>query len=230
MYHQAHFISNFESLEKNQSSNHPNHIARNMVPTSIPLSSRDERKLVDYGNQHHPSPSLHSFGMDIRKGYNTVPSQPLQNSASYMFEHNQHYQYNANRNLGLGIPANSNESYDRNSEMGQRRRCAGVVQNSFQGDQGTSYFFQNFETLNKIAEKEEEINRFMERNPVNARHDEIKKERLVDKKSFMNQQNQGRIQTFHDLKPTNTRNESKLSSQSNYIPNGRTMATPGNLY
>jgi hypothetical protein len=171
---------------------------------------------------------------DLRKGINSVPNEIINapRTANYMFEHNMHYQYDMNKNLGLGIPSNSNQQYDRNGDvngMGQRRRCAGVVQSGFQGDMTNQYLFQNFETLNKVAEKEEEINRFMERNPVNTRHDDVKKERLLDKKGFMSMQG-GVMNNFNDLTPKNTRIDSKLSMQSNYIPNGRTMAQPRDLF
>ncbi len=184
------------------------------------------------------------FNNDIRKGINSAPTVPLNPSinhnqshpqshmANYMFEHNMHYNYDANRNLGIGIPTNSNENYDRNGDnngMGQRRRCAGVVQNNMQNN---SYAFQNFETLNKIAEKEEEINRFMERNPVNTRRDEIEKSRLMDKKSFMNHQGgtMNNNHNFNDLKAQNTRKNENHSIQTNYIPNGRNMAIPRDMF
>jgi hypothetical protein len=69
----------------------------------------------------------------------------------------------------------------------------------------------------------------MERNPVNTRHDEVKKERLADKKGFMNAQG-GVMNNFNDLTPKNTRVDSKSSMQPNYIPNGRTMALPRDLF
>jgi hypothetical protein len=177
------------------------------------------------------------FSNDIRKPMNSIQSVPLnmnnqtayQPMSNYMFEHNMHYQYDVNKNLGLGIPMNSNQQYDRNGEIGQRRRCAGVVQNNNQGDFAQNYAFQNFETLNKIAEKEEEINRYMDRNPVNTRRDEVAKERLLDKKKFMNTQG-GVMNNFNDLTPKNTRSDSKSSVQTNYIPNGKTLAQPRNLF
>ena len=131
-----------------------------------------------------------------------------------MFEHNSNYMYNAERNLGLGIPMNSNMGYDRNGEIGQRRRCAGpastTVQRGIQGDPGNQYFFQNFETLNKIAENEEQINRFMDRNPVNTRRDEVEKERLADRKQFMSSQGGMMAKTTHvgaisEITPQQTR-------------------------
>ena len=156
--------------------------------------------------------------VDIRKGYNSTPSVPLKsNYENYMFEHNANYAYNAERNLGLGIPMNSNMGYDRNGEIGQRRRCAGpggatpgTVQSGIQGDPGSQYFFQNFETLNKIAENEEHINRFMDRNPVNSRRDEVEKERLADRKQFMSSQGGMMAPTTHvralsEITPQQTR-------------------------
>jgi hypothetical protein len=177
------------------------------------------------------------FSNDIRKPMNSIQSVPLnmnnqtayQPISNYMFEHNMHYQYDVNKNLGLGIPMNSNQQYDRNGEIGQRRRCAGVVQNNNQGDFAQNYAFQNFETLNKIAEKEEEINRYMDRNPVNTRRDEVTKERLLDKKKFMNTQG-GVMNNFNDLTPQNTRSDSRSNVQTNYIPNGKTLAQPRDLF
>jgi hypothetical protein len=189
-----------------------------------------------YSNQFENHFNTH-FSNDIRKPMNSIQSVPLnmnnqtayQPTSNYMFEHNMHYQYDVNKNLGLGIPMNSNKDYDRNGMMGQRRRCAGVVQNNNQGDLSHKYTFQNFETLNKIAEKEEEINRYMDRNPVNTRRDEVTKERLLDKKKFMNAQG-GVMNNFNNLTPQNTRSDSKSSVQTNYIPNGRTLAQPRNLF
>ncbi len=238
----------------------PTHIQRNRIPDAIPQTSRNDRKLADYGGstmgfamansgagygtympfqesgisrkEAHQTPQsgqqggvsdsyARQFdqaqyvnpGMDIRKAYNSVPSVPLKsNYENYFFEHNASYMYNAERNLGLGIPMNSNMGYDRNGEVGQRRRCAGpgptTVQSSIQGDPGNQYFFQNFETLNKIAENEEHINRFMDRNPVNTRRDEVEKERLSDRKQFMTSQGgmmATRPGTLSEITPQQTR-------------------------
>ncbi len=204
-------------------------------------SRKDKNQIVynqdsSYTSQFNTHFDNH-FNNDIRKGMNSTPhnsvsSQSPSHMANYMFEHNMHYNYDANRNLGLGIPTNSNETYNRNGDingMGQRRRCAGVVQNQMQNN---SYAFQNFETLNKIAEKEEEINRYMERNPVNTRRDEMEKSRLRDKKDFMNMQGgtMNNNHNFNNLKPQYTRKNENHSIQTNYIPNGRTMAIPRDLF
>ncbi len=210
------------------------------------IQTRKDKNQVIY-NKESPYASQfethfnHHFNNDIRKGINSAPTTPLNPTinnnnqshlSNYMFEHNMHYNYDATRNLGIGIPTNSNQNYDRNGDsngMGQRRRCAGVVQSNIQNN---SYAFQNFETLNKIAEKEEEINRYMERNPVNTRRDEMEKNRLSDKKNFMNLQGGAMNQNhnFNDLKPEYTRKNENHSIQTNYIPNGRTMAIPHNLF
>lgn len=197
---------------------------------------------ASYASQFNTHFNNH-FNNDLRKGINSAPTVPLNpvinhspqgqsHMSNYMFEHNMHYNYDANRNLGIGIPTNSNENYDRNGDnngMGQRRRCAGVVQNQMQNN---SYAFQNFETLNKISEKEEEINRFMERNPVNTRRDEMEKSRLVDKKDFMNTQGgtMNKSHNFNDLRAQNTRKKENQSIQTNYIPNGRAMAIPREMF
>lgn len=280
----------------------PTHIPRNRIPDAIPQTSRNDRKLADYGGsamglsmgnsgagygtympfqesgisrkEAHQMPQsgqqggvsdsyARQFdptfctpggggggsgsgsdrkvdqaqyinpGLDIRKGYNSAPSVPLKSNydnymttpvsscihpdtssrdiSGRMFEHNANYMYNAERNLGLGIPMNSNMGYDRNGEVGQRRRCAGpsaTVQSGIQGDPGNQYFFQNFETLNKIAENEEQINRFMDRNPVNTRRDEVEKERLSDRKQFMSSQGgmmATRPGTLSEITPQQTR-------------------------
>lgn len=212
------------------------------------IESRKDKNQKVYTNQYESQfdQNFNNFSNDIRKSMNTAQhininqtNQPNQGHLSnYMFEHNMHYNYDSNRNLGLGIPSNSNQNYDRNGDnngMGQRRRCAGVVQNNMHNnnmDISSNYAFQNFETLNKIAEKEEEINRYMERNPVNTRRDEIEKERLSDKKNFMKNQGGTLNQNlnFNDLKPQNTRKNENQTIQTNYIPNGRTMALPKDMF
>lgn len=205
------------------------------------VQSRKDKNQIIYNNTLSYASQFESnfnsnFNNDIRKGMNSAPSTPLnpvQNHLSnYMFEHNMHYNYDATRNLGIGIPSNSNQNYDRNHNIestAQRKRSVGVVQNNMQNN---LYAFQNFETLNKIAEKEEEINRYMERNPVNTRRDEMEKNRLTDKKDFMNVQGgtMNKNHNFNDLKPEYTRKTENHGIQTNYIPNGRTMAIPRDLF
>ncbi len=110
------------------------------------VQSRKDKNQIIYNNTPSYASQFESnfnsnFSNDIRKGMNSAPSTPLNpvqaqgHMANYMFEHNMHYNYDANRNLGLGIPTNSNQSYDRNGDMngmGQRRRTANVVQNNMQ--------------------------------------------------------------------------------------------------
>ncbi len=213
-----------------------NHVIYNNMPS---YASQFENNFnATFSNDIHHTNSFKEYNEDIRKGINSAPSMPLNpvqshnHLSNYMFEHNMHYNYDANRNLGIGIPTNSNQNYDRNNNIestAQRKRSVGVVQNNMHGN---NYAFQNFETLNKIAEKEEEINRYMERNPVNTRRDEMEKNRLSDKKNFMNVQGgtMNQNHNFNDLKPEFTRKNENHGIQTNYIPNGRTMAIPRDLF
>jgi hypothetical protein len=184
----------------------------------FPQASRGERKIA-------PMQTSSISFQDIRKPISTQPGTALGGYHDYMTSVQQR-PYDPSKNLGLGMPVNSS-AFMQESETSQRKRSNGVVQSQFH--QSNNYFFQNFETLNHISQREEEINHYMARNPVNTRRDEMEKTRLQDKKQFMNQQG-GTIHNFADLTPMTTRSMKGEGIQQNrYIPNGRTQAIPKNL-
>ena len=92
------------------------------------------------------------------------------------------------------------------------------VQNSFQNNN-----FMNFS--NNSDYQDNEINKYLTRNPVNTRRDDIEKVRNNERQEFLKTQG-GMLSNFNDLTYTNTRKNKPDINTFNYIPNSRTMAIP----
>lgn len=91
------------------------------------------------------------------------------------------------------------------------------VQQSFQNN----YYTTNFETFNK----EDDINKYLTRNPVNSRRDELEKVRNTERQDFMKIQG-GVLSNYNDIRCENTRKNKIDINSSNYIAMPRTMAIP----
>ena len=95
------------------------------------------------------------------------------------------------------------------------------VQNNFQNHYTQNFYMSNFETINNS----QEINTFMDRNPVNTRRDEVEKIRNKDRNDFLRHQG-GNLNNFTEFQYTNTRKKKNDINTSQYIPASRTMAIP----
>jgi hypothetical protein len=96
------------------------------------------------------------------------------------------------------------------------------VQKGFQMD----YFMTNYETLNKMNPQNHYMDgQFGNRNPTNINRDNMEKQRLQDRKQFMNHQG-GNLNNFVDITPQNTRKERNDINTSAYVPMARTLALP----
>ena len=93
------------------------------------------------------------------------------------------------------------------------------VQSNFQNN----YYTMTFDDLNH--HNNQEINKYLNRNPVNSRRDTIEKIRNEDKQDFMKTQG-GLLSNFTDIKIENTRKDKNIINSSNYVPMPRTMAIP----
>ena len=95
------------------------------------------------------------------------------------------------------------------------------VQNNFQNQYTQNFYMSNFETINN----QQEINTFLDRNPVNTRRDEVEKSRNKDRNDFLRMQG-GNLNNFTSFQYENTRKKKNDIDISGYIPNGKTMAIP----
>lgn len=93
------------------------------------------------------------------------------------------------------------------------------VQESFQNN----YHTMTFDNMNN--DSNQEINRYLNRNPVNTRRDIMEKSRNEDRQSFLKQQG-GSLSNYADIPFENTRKVKSTINSSNYIPMPRTMAIP----
>jgi hypothetical protein len=145
---------------------------------------------------------------DIFRPMISNPSIPLR----YNHEH-----YTLDNNSLL----NHNFDIERSS-ISSRNDCINTkkpVQNNFQNN----YYTMTFDDLNH--QNNQEINKFLSRNPVNTRRDTLEKVRNEDKQDFMKSQG-GMLSNFIDIKVENTRKDKNIINSSNYIPMPRTMAIP----
>ena len=96
------------------------------------------------------------------------------------------------------------------------------VQQSFQND----YYMTSFDNMNHS--NEQEINKYLNRNPVNTRRDNLEKSRNTDRQDFLKSQG-GVLNNYSDFKCENTRKNKTEINSSNYIPMPRTMAIPKDI-
>ena len=95
------------------------------------------------------------------------------------------------------------------------------VQKSMQDNQISKSIMTNFETLNG----HQEVNHFLERNPVNTRRDQLEKIRNSDRNHFLEKQG-GNLHNFADFQTQNTRKVRNDINTNSYVPMGKTMAIP----
>ena len=93
------------------------------------------------------------------------------------------------------------------------------VQTNFQNN----YYTMSFDSMNH--QNNQEINKFLNRNPVNTRRDDLEKIRNIDKQEFLRSQG-GTLSNFSQINYENTRQNKNTINSSNYIPMPRTMAIP----
>ena len=101
----------------------------------------------------------------------------------------------------------------------------GVIDNKKPVQQGfqNNYHTMSFDQMN--LDSNQEINKFLTRNPVNSRRDNMEKGRNEDRQEFLKKQG-GTLTNYPDLPIQNTRKEKTIINSSNYIPMPRTMAIP----
>ena len=107
-------------------------------------------------------------------------SKPIKNKhESYMLDRNAELFYNYNQGNYLN-PLNTRLDTKINP-----------VQNNFQNQYTQNFFMSNFETINN----NQEINTFLDRNPVNTRRDQIEKTRNNARNEFLKKQG-GNLNNF----------------------------------
>ena len=135
---------------------------------------------------------------------------------------NGHENYIFDKNANLFYQNNTDNYF---KPINSRMEKEGPVQTSFQKDNFHSSFqnnyMNNYETLNS----KQEINHYLERNPVNTRRDNMEKTRNNDTNNFLTKQG-GNLHNFTDFKVENTRKDRKGIDTNSYIPMGKTMAIP----
>jgi hypothetical protein len=136
------------------------------------------------------------------------PSIPIVNN-------HEHYSYDSNNNVNNNFDLERACISTRNNTSNSRK----PVQNDIQ----TNYYTMNFDTLNNV---ENDTNKYLTRNPVNSRRDNIEKERNNDKNDFMKVQGGILGNNYSDFKYECTRKGKSDINSSSYVPMPRTLAIP----
>ena len=155
-------------------------------------------------------PSQHNY--DFFRPIISNPSIPISYNHENYIQDNNYMNINVQHNM-IDLERNSICTRNNNSNIKQ------PAQLSFQQD----YYSKNFETLNH--ENIQEVNKFLTRNPVDSRRDDLEKTRNIEKQDFLKIQG-GNLNNFTNFKVEYTRKSKNEINSSNYIPMPRTMAIP----
>jgi hypothetical protein len=130
------------------------------------------------------------------------------NHEHYMLDMNAQSFYDIERS-GMCTRNNNNNLIQRNTP----------VQNAFQNNYHTMQFD------NQTHDNNEEVNKFLTRNPVNTKRDDLEKSRNLERQNFLKTQG-GTLSNYNDFKIENTRKGRTEINSNNYIPMPRTLAIP----
>ncbi len=92
------------------------------------------------------------------------------------------------------------------------------VQGAFQNN-----YYTNIDNIG--SSQDQEINKYLIRNPVNTRRDNIEKIRNNERQDFLKLQG-GMLSNFNEITCENTRKHKPEINSNNYVPMARTMAIP----
>ena len=144
----------------------------------------------------------------LRPMCSNIPQPMKSNYDNYIFDNNAGAIYNRD------IERSSINT--RNTMIDARK----PVQNDFQNN----YFTMSFDSMNN-QNNNDDVNKFLIRNPVNTRRDDMEKSRNNDRQQFLKTQG-GPLTNFNDMKVQCSRKNKEEINTSNYIPMPRTMAIP----
>ena len=139
----------------------------------------------------------------------------ISNESKPLFSNHENYIFDNNNSFLNQIDIERSSISSRNKMESLRK----PVQNNFQNNYYTTIFENN-----NLA-KNDDINIYLTRNPINTRRDTIEKERNKETKYFMQTQG-GPLLNFIDIKYQNTRKDKIDINSSNYVPMPKTMAIP----
>ena len=143
----------------------------------------------------------------------------ISNQSIPIVSDHEHYLYDSNIN-----ECNYMNQFDierasistRNENSNSRKPVQSTIQ--------TNYYSTNFETLNNSIDND--ANKYLTRNPVNTRRDNLEKERNNDKNDFLKYQGGMLNGNYSDLRVESTRKNRNDINSSSYVPMARTLAIP----
>lgn len=139
----------------------------------------------------------------------------LSNTSVPIYYNHESYSYNE-RDIGNNIDRMFVSSRNVNDKKGYS-----PVQSSFQSD----YYTMAFNNIENQTTRNDEINNFLTRNPVNTRRDDLEKTRNLERQDFLKVQG-GYLSDFSDIRQEYTRKEKNQINSGNYVPMPCTQAIP----
>jgi hypothetical protein len=139
------------------------------------------------------------------------PSIPIVNN-------HENYLYDSNIN-------NVHTNYDLERSSISTRNNNTNSRKPVQADIQTNYYTMNYDILNN-NNQDIEMNKYLTRNPVNTRRDNIEKERNNDKNDFLKVQGGMLSNNYSDSQYQPTRKGRNDINCSSYVPMARTLAIP----
>jgi hypothetical protein len=130
----------------------------------------------------------------------------------------------SNPSIPIYDGSNINDNYDIERSSISTRNNNTNSRKPVQTDIQTNYYSMNYDTMNNIIANDS--NRYLTRNPVNTRRDNIEKERNNDKNDFMKVQGGMLSGNYTDNLYEPTRKSKNEINSSSYVPMARTLAIP----
>ena len=140
----------------------------------------------------------------------------ISNIGSPINSSHEHYMLDMNAQSFYDIERSSMCTRNNNNNLIEKPT---PVQNAFQNN----YHTMQFDI--QANDNNQEVNKFLTRNPVNTKRDDLEKTRNQERQSFLKTQG-GTLSNYNDFKVENTRKGRNEINSNNYIPMPRTMAIP----
>jgi hypothetical protein len=140
----------------------------------------------------------------------------ISNTGTPINSNHEHYMLDMNAQSFYDIERSGMCTRNNNNNLIQKNI---PVQNAFQNNYHTMQFDSQSHDNN------EEVNKYLTRNPVNTKRDDLEKSRNQERQSFIKTQG-GTLSNYDDLKIENTRKGRSEINSNNYVPMPRTLAIP----
>jgi hypothetical protein len=232
--------SNYHNTNYNNTNNNSNNnsTSSKSIKDEVPLANNFMVNLSPYPEHTKMTRCNNNLRgdnnrIDFLRPIISNPSIPIiSNHEHYLYDSNindcnNNYNNNYNNNNNNYNNNYNNNNYNNNFDIERSSVCTrnnnSNSRKPVQNDIQNNYYSTNFESLNNI---DNETNKYLTRNPVNTRRDNLEKERNNDKNDFLKIQGGMLNGNYADFKYETTRKGKNDINSSSYVPMPRTLAIP----